>query len=329
MSRDTFKLKPVKRYHGARYYSEMGLTLQARACWLSTIVPARLARGAVTLLLAAGLAFGGMGCEGKLIEEVEPDGDLPPVNNGVCEEGEVRCNDETTVGVCRDGRFRFLTCNKYCSKFVSDEYTSQTNRCSESDPENLCSCGFDFTIGDGEPVMCRTGDIICHEEQTIGICDNRNFYQYTDCGQYCEDNFGKGFCPTVCKADQPDNLCGCRYNITDGTAQECAPGSIRCMDDHYGNKDWVGICVEGHYQYQKCKSYCIETFDPGWYPRDCDADKPDDFCGCHQKTAPDGDEDTGTNLDGDADTELEDETDLDAEAGSEEDRDTQSEAGEL
>ncbi len=283
MSHTPFKVKPVKRYGGARYHSEVGTELTARACWLSAIAPAKLVRGAVTLLLAASLALGVMACGDDTTIHIKPgggenvDGDTDSGESGgtppplfCLEEGLIFCADEDNVWSCENGLPVKRDCDEVCREERGSEYYSI--RCDDDDPEDLCRCTYD--IMEGEPAECVPGDLRCRDIFTAETCSD-GYYEAINCDVYCQENYGWEYYSIGCDNDNLDNACQCQYGMTDGEGVQCEPGDVQCRNDNTAK-----LCPNYSYVEVDCDLYCQQTYGSDYYSMGCDANTPENVCLC-------------------------------------------------
>ncbi len=305
-----FKVQPIKRYRQARYGSESAQSLTARALWLSWFFPQKVARAAVTLLLAAGLALGSPSCSDSdtiIIgqgdqDAVETDSDNAlagvPVGDVDYEiDGDsscgadqlLACSENFEATLCRDGEIVTVNCNDYCAEHRPPDEEIFSIQCSSDDPSG-CECEYDMLLG--VMVECTPGEVYCLDNETVQVCDDTSMFQYKTCEEYCESQFGEEYQPSsICDEDQSGNLCDCQLpdgdidgdvdgdgeDIPDGDLAYCTSGEMYCED---GSKLFVCENPSEWFTMYLCEDYCVEEFGADYVSYGCDAEDTQNPCQC-------------------------------------------------
>ncbi len=273
-----FQIKAVSRYRRALYASESGETVIGRACWLSWFVPKKVAKAAVTLLLAAGLALG-VGCKDEGVTKYNPpvvqqeqgeeeSSQSQPFVTPPCESGEQACLSEEEFKACdEDGAWQAKDCDEFCEEELGYGYIS--DGCNEETAENICQCRYDMIEGDW---ACMDGEEYCSSEETLQICEDGAF-EPVDCQDYCVETFGNDYYSKGCETE---GACECDYGVVLGGLAECLPEDIQCASAYE-----VGICSEiGMFEYFDCHGICEDQFGYDYYPMGCNESVSDTRCQC-------------------------------------------------
>jgi hypothetical protein len=102
--------------------------------------------------------------------------------------------------------FEEQDCQEVCKNTFGSDYSS---RGCDADAEDPCLCEYD--IIDGDPAVCTPGDMICMDENTVGICQEDQWsYQEQDCDDFCLENYGEDYYSEGCNSDNPENICTCK-----------------------------------------------------------------------------------------------------------------------
>ena len=292
-TKSPFKIQPVKRYRNAVYGSESGESILGRACWLAWNFPKKIVRGAVTLLLVAGLALGA-GCENDStsVSRWSPDlqGDLDAeLEEGVeneesayvetmgvmaeCTSGDIACLDARTANVCEDSFYTQYNCDQYCEDTFGEGFVS--DGCDASQADDFCTCVQEVCPEDG-PVACdENGNLVtCEEgeEKTVSCWD--------ECPPYSEEDASKMLVEAVCD-ETSEGFCYCRYDTFDGGMYECYPDEKQCLDDAT-----LLICNENYsFDPMSCEEYCQEKFGPDYISLGCNIEAQDP-CQCEYGLTP-------------------------------------------
>jgi hypothetical protein len=244
-----FRFSPLKRYKNAHYGSESPEHMVGFAAWLAWRFPQKLVKGAIMLLLAAGLALGTPACVEDTIEYTDgdteqTDGDV--VADGDSEDGDVVVDGDTADGDVVDG---------------------------DNTDGDVVTDG-DYDVTDGIDVECEPGDIACLDSATLGTC-NDYFWQSISCENYCVQTFGEDYISYGCSEENAENPCGCEYGMIDGDYVECNPGDIACVDDAT-----LSTCDNYFWESSSCSDICAQNYGEGYISFGCDAEASDNPCKC-------------------------------------------------
>ncbi len=291
-SNSPFKLEPVKRYRNAVYASESGESIIGRACWLAWTFPRKIVKGAVTLLLAAGLALG-TGCmendaavsyqpdqgdeDTELEESIEADDDYwYPETAGVeyeCSSGDFYCIENRSVAICEGGTYLQYECDAFCESAYGEGYVS--DGCNAQDPDDFCSCVEKNCIEDG-PVACdEDGQLVTCEEGEL-----KTVSCWNECPPYPEEDYSLALVDAYCD-DDAEGLCVCEYDTFDGGMYECYPEDKQCKDSNT-----LLVCNDDfYYEEISCEDYCAQEFGPEYFSWGCDIEA-EDPCQCEYGMTP-------------------------------------------
>ena len=274
MNNDRFQVKPVQDYDGAEYLSvyEEGRAEDERMEERTHPLAMLLA-----MVLVVGLAMGLVGCYLKhdyVPETPQPDaggdggdggdGDPPPE----CEEGAMRCTDESDLEVCEDETWITEDCHERCRDSL-DEFAFSTG--CDADADDPCLCEYDIIEGDVDP--CYPNDVYCIDDDTAYFCGAE--WREVDCEDYCNETYGIDSYSEGCNAEA-DDPCQCVTDILDGVMASCEPGELVCLDG-----GTMGVCDdEGHdYVPVLCHEFCRETHGEDWYSNGCNPEA-EELCQC-------------------------------------------------
>lgn len=120
-----------------------------------------------------------------------------------CDPAQIYCIDSFTVEICEYESITTQSCNDYCVEHFGPDYISWG--CND-DAEDPCQCDLDI-IG-GEMMVCTPEDIICFDDDTMGVCENEWDYTRVECADYCVETFGSEYLSEGCDASA-DDPCQC------------------------------------------------------------------------------------------------------------------------
>lgn len=264
-----FRLAPVKRYNKARYGSESPERLIGFAAWLSWRFPQALVKGAITLLLAAGLALGAPGCG----DSADPTYDDTDGVAEDCTSDEFVCEDEATLRICDDNyQWKSVSCDAYCTG-KGYEYS---NGCDEENTDNPCTCYEELAGVPDDWTECYPDQVYCKDTKTLTICNDNNQWEAVSCDSYCfnSPNFGPGYFSIRCDAENLDDPCVCEYDTISGDPMDCEPGDFYCLDD-----TTLSFCTpDNHWHSVSCDAHCTGK---GYeHSNGCDSENTDNPCLC-------------------------------------------------
>jgi len=203
-----FRIRKIKRYRGARYASESPENMIGYAAWLSWAFPQKLVRGAVTLLLLAGLSMGLASCGDEDYEDHGPTDGIPP-DGDYYSDGDLDTEDNNTEhyditdGIPPDG-----------------DYYSDGDLDTEDDNTEH------YDITDGKPDgdyypdgdFITDGDKVDHYDLTDGIDIDGDYSDYYPDGDL--DTDGEDHPDGDLVTDGDNHL---DYDMTDGLDMESYP----------------------------------------------------------------------------------------------------------
>ncbi len=263
-----FKHRIVTSYRNARYKSESGESIMARACWLSWMVPKKIIRRAVTLLLVAGLALGA-GCSENEDNEREEDydNDMRPAGADVymCSGSEFINCTRGVAKYCEDKEETYSDCMDYCQEHFGTDYYSQG--CDVTNSDNFCSCvqttcDSDAPLGcdsEGNFWKCLDGKI-----QMVSCWDE------SECPFFEDAKYKKGLYAAYCILG--DQTCQCIYTHS---PISCSSTTERCVE----NSIWLACSEELYYEPVFCDNYCQNTYGESYIAVGCD-DEAEEHCLC-------------------------------------------------
>lgn len=272
-----FQIRRVKRYRSARYASESPENMIGYAAWLSWAFPKKLVKGAVTLLLLAGLSLGAVGCVDDDItfendKQEQTDGDAAKTSDGDAEEsidGDSLIDGDGLIDgdLITDGDYDYLD--------GGDVYPTDGDIVTDGDDP---TDGDDVVDGDydliaGEMVECEPGDMACNDDGNLAICTDDYYFEHVNCAEECTESFGVDYFTYGCDAENEVNPCLCEYGQIDGGMVECSPEEVYCDDNS------LVTCPDYYPIYTECDTYCSETYGPDYYSLGCDAEA-EDPCQC-------------------------------------------------
>jgi len=122
-----------------------------------------------------------------------------------CGPADTHCADDWTLATCDEyGGYTSVDCNTYCSDTNGPDWYSMGCDTAAEDP---CQC--QYGIVDGEMAMCGPGEVYCHDESTVAICDETGWdYRIATCDEYCVELHGEGFTSPGCD-DSAEEPCQC------------------------------------------------------------------------------------------------------------------------
>ena len=265
-----FRQQIVTKYRNARYGSESGESIVARACWLNWVFPKKIVRRAVTLLLAAGLALGA-GCSEDHKDPRENynyDTSTGGVAIYTCDEGSgfLDCPFEGIAEFCVNRVPTRIDCTEYCQEEYGSEYYSKN--CNIKNPDNVCGC-VQANCSIDRPIVCDGS------EQYLWKCADGELQKiscWDECPFFEDESLTKGLSYPYCDYYLGD--CICRYERLDSHQIQCGSDDSRCVDDAI----WLS-CEKQRYVPLVCDDYCRNTYGEHYYASGCD-DDAEEPCQC-------------------------------------------------
>ena len=115
-----------------------------------------------------------------------------------CYPNDLYCADDATVFICGD-RWEEVDCNALCQETHGLDWYSEGCNAEAEDP---CQCVYGML--DGEPVECPPGDVICYDDQNVGVCTEGGWYESQECELVCDESFGPESTSMGCDATADD-----------------------------------------------------------------------------------------------------------------------------
>ncbi len=122
-----------------------------------------------------------------------------------CDPADVYCSDDWTVVTCEDGVETAHSCYDYCVETMGYDYYPEG--CDAADPSDPCNC--EYGMVDGGMIDCEPDDVICHDGETLGICEGLGGYTPYSCAEVCVEALGEGALTDGCDLTDPDDPCTC------------------------------------------------------------------------------------------------------------------------
>ncbi|MDA3864595.1 MAG: hypothetical protein PF689_12080 [Deltaproteobacteria bacterium] len=149
------------------------------------------------------------GCQEDILEPCQCEYGFLAGVEAECYPGEERCNTNS-IDICeeQDGYDGWVNydCDQYCHEQFGYEYFSQ-EQCNLENSDNPCYCEYD--IIDGDMPACQPGELNCNEDQ-LGICQEDTYsFQYVNCSDKCNEEFGNSSVSAGCDPNNLNNPCLC------------------------------------------------------------------------------------------------------------------------
>jgi hypothetical protein len=115
-----------------------------------------------------------------------------------CYPEDVYCVDERQVYTCEDYSPVIMDCDDWCVEQYGPDYASEG---CDGTAEEPCQCF--YNILEGDPIWCAPGDVICLDEETLGVCENEDYVAF-DCDERCQETYGPDAHSAGCDATAED-----------------------------------------------------------------------------------------------------------------------------
>jgi len=245
-----FTVQKIKKYRKAHYGSESGVNLIGHAVWLSWRFSQQVVKGAVALLLFAGVSMGAISCEEA---EVISDGDRENEATTNCVENDYKCPTEWTIETCdtETGKFKqAINCEDYCIDENGPDYYSSYG-CDINKKDDPCNCR--YAVVDGDIGDCETGETRCDENGNLNTCNkiNHGWESYTGCSEICA-NKDPNLVSKGCDETNTDNPCLCSED------QSCKQNEVKCTA--YSTIRSCNTETGIFNDHKMCSDYCSEIY---------------------------------------------------------------------
>ena len=136
-----------------------------------------------------------IGCDAEAADPCQCVTDIVDGMMAECEPGDLYCADDRTVAICEDSYFYTShDCDERCRETHGPDFYSMG---CDAEAEDPCRC--EYGIVDGEAPMCDPGDVICFDDETVGVCEEGGWdYTPQDCAERCVETHGEGSASAGC-----------------------------------------------------------------------------------------------------------------------------------
>jgi hypothetical protein len=214
-----------------------------------------------------------LGCDAAAADPCQCQEDIIDGGMPACYPGDVYCADASTLVECGDdGIPTSVDCEAECDARYSDPMASSAGcDAAAADP---CQCQYDIVAGVAP--VCTPGDVVCEDGDVLLRCDANYNQTRQDCDETCA---AQGGISLGCDAAAEDP-CQCEYDIVLGEMAVCTPGDVICLDEAT-----AGVCEDGvNYDPVPCEAFCQQLHGEDYTSIGCDAQDPNNLCGCKPRT---------------------------------------------